>query len=114
MKLRLIPQELSVKKPFFWGLASISSALLFLAIFWQKLPPQVPLYFSKPRGEAQLAPTIFIFLPLLISLLLLFTNSWLAQTLSVYPLLKRILALSGTVVCILSALTAFRILFLVI
>ena len=39
-------------------------ALVFLAqslmilIFWGKLPPQVPLFYSKPWGEAILAPAI--------------------------------------------------------
>lgn len=114
MRPKLIPQELSIKKPFFWGLASIGIALVFVSIFWTKLPPQIPLFFSKPKGEGQLAQTMFIALPAAISLVLLFINSAFAQTAPNYPLLKRMLALSGTVTCILAAITIIRILFLVI
>lgn len=114
MRPKLIPQELSIKKPFFWGLASVGLCLIVVSIFWAKLPPQIPLFFSKPKGEVQLAQTLFIGLPLIISLVLLFINSAFAQMIPNYPLLKRMLALSGTVVCILAAITIVRILFLVI
>ena len=94
MRPKIIPQELSIKKPFFWGLFCCSLSFLVLAVFWSQLPPQTPLFFSKPKGEAQLTPTIFLAAPVVISLILLFINSLFAQTISQYPLLKRMLALS--------------------
>ena len=98
------------------ALTTLISSLEFLvlAVFWSQLPPQTPLFFSKPKGEAQLTPTIFLAAPVVISLILLFINSLFAQTISQYPLLKRMLALSGTIVCILAAITVIRIVFLVL
>jgi len=37
-------------------------SLIFIALNWQRLPPQVPLFYSRPWGEDQLAPKIAIFL----------------------------------------------------
>ena len=43
----------------------LAFSFLFLAWSWSKIPPQVPLFYSLPRGEEQLASKIFlIFLPL--------------------------------------------------
>lgn len=39
-----------------------SLIILFLAIVWQKLPPAVPLFYSRPWGEPQLAKKIYLWL----------------------------------------------------
>lgn len=37
---------------------------LFLALWWSKLPPQLPLFYSRPWGEEQLvAKNLFFILP---------------------------------------------------
>lgn len=114
MKPKIIPQELSLKKPFLLGLSTIGITLIILAIFWRGIPPQIPLFFSKPRGEAQLGTSYMLLVPLSFSLLLLIANSLFIQILSPYPLLKRIVILGGTTACILAAITVIRILFVVI
>ncbi|MBI2598703.1 hypothetical protein HYW40_00575 [Candidatus Curtissbacteria bacterium] len=40
----------------FCGLSILGQASLIL-VSWSKLPPQVPLFYSRPWGEAMLAPT---------------------------------------------------------
>ena len=40
----------------------IFSCLAFLLISWNKLPTQVPLWYSKPWGADRLAPPLYLFL----------------------------------------------------
>ena len=40
-----------------------------IAWFWKTLPPQVPLWYSKPWGDERLASPWFLFLPLLSSII---------------------------------------------
>ncbi len=58
---------------------------------WNTLPPQVPLFYSQPVGESQLADTWLIFLiPLLLNLIY-FLNNYLYQKFFLnYPLTKKI------------------------
>lgn len=37
------------------SLMAIGASLIILAIFWAKLAPEVPLWYSRPYGESQLA-----------------------------------------------------------
>lgn len=113
-KKNLIPQEESVKKPFFVGLASLCVAIFSLAFFWPSLPPEIPLFYSKPWGENQLVPSYFAGLPLLLGAILLFTNSAFAQTLDGYPLIRRLLVFGGSVVCVFAAITVIRIILITI
>lgn len=114
MKPKLIPQDISIKKPFFWGVVFLAVTLLVLVISWVKLPPELPLFFSKPRGEQQLANVFQIVIPLGIGLLFLFINSILAQYLNQYPLLRRMLILGGTLICVAISITLLRIVLIVI
>ena len=40
----------------------VLSSIFILLIFWGKLPPQVPLFYSHPWGEEQLAKPIFLWI----------------------------------------------------
>lgn len=44
------------------GLALGASSLFLLIIFWAQLPPQVPLFYSLPWGEEQLASPLLLLL----------------------------------------------------
>jgi hypothetical protein len=114
MKFVIIPQDTSIKKPFWVGIAIILIAVAAIAVFWSKLPPQIPLFFSKPRGETQLAPTYMIFIPLGISLILLFINSIFSQALNNFSLLRQMIILGAVTGCILAAITVIRIILLVV
>lgn len=110
---KIIPQEQSIKKPFFIGLGSLVVALFFLAFFWPSLPPEIPLFYSKPWGESQLATHYFIALPLILSAVMLFASSILAQTVDGYPLIKKMLVFGSASACVLAAITVIRIILLV-
>lgn len=48
---------------FFWlNLAAIFLGVFFAAFKFSALPNQVPLFYSRPWGEDQLAPKVFLFL----------------------------------------------------
>lgn len=49
-----------------------------IILFFSQLPPQLPLYYSRPWGESQLAPTHHLFLLPGLSLSFLLLNSGLA------------------------------------
>lgn len=110
---KLIPQEQTIKKPFYTGLASLLVTSILLGIFWQKLPPQVPLFYSKPWGEQQLASPFFLALPILICLFFLVISSILNQLLNDYPFVKKILTYGATCASILASITIIRIIFLI-
>lgn len=87
------------------------SNLLILIIFvwrWQKLPPQIPLFYNKPWGEDQLVDSWLIFIiPFFINLFFylnhifqkkFFSNNEFVKTIIKY--LNLIIILGGTLIFI--------------
>lgn len=81
-------------KIFRWNLIFIIAQIGFLFWKFNLLPPQVPLYYSLPWGESQLAQTSLLFLLPTISLILLLINHLFAITLTKTSLLLSRLLLS--------------------
>lgn len=95
--------------------AILFASLLALFIFWRKLPPQIPLYYSSPWGEEQLAQTFFILILPLSSLAFGLVNLFLAVFFfDKQPLASKILSLAAVVYVLLSSLALVKIIFLVI
>ncbi len=111
---KIIPQEQSIKKPFYIGVGSLFLTLILIVVFWSRIPPQVPLFYSKPWGEPQLAANFLLGLPLLLSLLLLITNSLVAQLLSDYVFIRKVLIFGAMIACLLASITVIRIILLII
>lgn len=63
-------------------LLSILSQASLLLVSWGKLPPEVPLFYSRPWGEQILAAPVFLFLIPAVALLALVVNSLLANLLT--------------------------------
>ena len=42
------------------GFISLGISIMVLVWYWLRLPPEVPLFFSKPYGEGQLASYLFL------------------------------------------------------
>lgn len=69
-----------------------------IIIFFSRLPPEIPLFFSLPWGEAQLAPPFFLLILPLISLAILLLNSLLATlTISANEFLASTLAFGSAI-----------------
>ncbi|MDP3917757.1 MAG: hypothetical protein Q8Q30_01110 [Candidatus Woesebacteria bacterium] len=76
------------------------------------LPPEIPLYYGLPKNEDQLAKSIYIILPALISILITITNTVLSIiSTSIY--LKKTLAFASISITILSIVATYKIIFLV-
>lgn len=112
MQPKIIPNEPSLSQPFWLGIVSVFAGALILAIFWAKLPPQVPLFYSHPAGEAELANPLYLVFPLILSILFLVLNLALARFIE-SDFLKRALVLGATLASILASITVVRIIFLV-
>lgn len=112
MRQKIIPTEPSLFQPFWAGIVSVFAAALVIAIFWVKLPPQVPLFYSRPAGEAELAHPLFLIIPLALSVVFLFLNLLLARFIE-SDFLKRALVLGATLPAILASITIIRIIFLI-
>ena len=66
-------------KSFYQLIAANLVMALVIAFRFNNLPPQIPLFYSKPAGEDQLADTWFILILPLIMNLLFFLNKYLSQ-----------------------------------
>ncbi|KKR88613.1 MAG: hypothetical protein UU37_C0001G0032 [Candidatus Gottesmanbacteria bacterium GW2011_GWA2_41_12] len=90
---------------------------LFLAVLlarWRFLPPQLPLFYSLPRGEEQLGSSLQILILPIFSQILFVLNHFFA--LLIYkrePFLSEILSLVSLFLGILLFITFFKIIFLV-
>lgn len=86
---------------------------LSIALFWIKLPPQLPLFYNRPWGEEQLvSKNGFLILPfscLVFSIISLRIAGFFYKK---EILLSQILVLSSLLICILTNITLIQILFI--
>lgn len=95
-----------------FGLITVLLSVLSLIIKWQNLPPQVPLFYSKPWGSEQLAPKSFLwFLPILAVVIWLLDLALIRTFLKNNEFLSRILAVFGALTAILVSITLVKIVF---
>lgn len=86
--------------------------LALLGLFWFRLPPQVPLFYSHPWGEEQLANPYFLFI-FPASILLISVANLIVTSFSEEQFLKRTLILTSSLYAFLSLFALARILFIV-
>lgn len=86
--------------------------LLIIIIFQRFLPPYVPLFYGLAEGEEQLAPSLALAIPSIVSILIITTNVFISS-LAKDVFLKRTLVLAAVVATIFSLVTTVRIIFLV-
>jgi len=92
-----------------YAILLLNLLMIVLVIFYSRLlPPQVPLLYGLPRGEAQLTQPILLILPITISSLFLLLNTTFA-VFTKSDFLKNALVASGLFVSILSLITVIRI-----
>lgn len=85
-----------------------------VAIFQLRLPPEVPLFYSRPWGKEQLAQPLLLLLPPAAAFLIFLLNlAWARTWAKEREFLSQILVLGGFVAVILSTITVIRILLLV-
>ncbi len=85
-----------------------------IALRWTKLPPMVPLWYSRPWGADQLAQPYFLFILPVGSLLLYIINRIISIYITAeYLIFTQVLFLTSLLVSLLSFITLMKILFLV-
>ncbi|MEK7169054.1 MAG: hypothetical protein AAB778_03515 [Patescibacteria group bacterium] len=100
-------------KPLFITSIVVSFLFILLGLVGQLvLPPEIPLFYGLPKNSEQLAPSLFIVIPSLISLLITVINAVISINIDgIY--LKKALAFASISVCLLSAIATYKIIFLV-
>lgn len=85
-----------------------------IAWFWRFLPPEIPLWYSRPWGQERLASPWFLFLPLATAVLVYIINLMLiAKFASQHPMFTRVLLLTSLLVSCLSGAMVIRIVTLI-
>lgn len=104
----------TMKLVLYGGIALISIQIVLLVLKWESLPPELPLYYSRPWGDEQIAPRIFVGIFPLISIVFLILNTLLSRMFFYTEhLLSTVLLWSAMLVVILSSIGLIKILFLV-
>lgn len=88
-----IIQDKIIVSEFFTNTFLTITTVIYILVSYGKLPPFVPVFNQLPWGEQRLAPTPAIFIPVLISLLLLTVNVFISTTIyKKVPLISRMFA----------------------
>lgn len=116
--MELAWREFFKDKLFAWSsyglLAAVFCQLIILILLWQNLPPQVPLFYSRPWGAEQLADKrTLILLPFLLLFLGLFNIFLAGSQFLKEKLLSRIFLSVNILLTLLLTITVFKILFLI-
>lgn len=101
---------------FTWAICilSILAQTSLLLVSWGKLPPEVPLFYSRPWGEQILAAPVFLFLMPAVALFCLLFNFLLASILRGDFFLRRVLLASAILVAVTTLYNTIKIVSLLI
>lgn len=88
------------------------SVILFSLLLLKRLPPQIPIYYGLPQGEAQLSPSLGILIPSVLSLIFVSLNLFLISIIK-DEFIKKILVISGLTTSVFASITVIKIIFLV-
>lgn len=102
--------RLAIKISLFLLLASF----FLIALFWSRLPPKIPLFYSRPWGEEQIAQPEFLLLLPASVLVVLIANLMLSQVSLGEKLLFRIQMVAVAIFALFVFLALSKIIFLVI
>ncbi len=107
-------QEKVNRNLFRWNLLLIIFQLIFLLIKFNDLPQQVPLYYSLPWGEGQLASAASLFLLPTFSIMVLLLNNLIATFfLKTIPLFSYLLIIFSLFFSFLSTISLVKIISLI-
>ena len=91
------------------SLILILTNIVYILLVYRSLPRYIPLYNQLPWGEDRLGTTSQIFLPPMISAIILIFNSIvIVQIYKKIPLISRIMSITTLLVCMLALIFIFR------
>lgn len=85
----------------------------YLLFFFNRLPPEVPLYYSLPWGVSQITSVKDLFILPIVSILILIVNNCLSILINENKLLSKILISNSLIISIFNLVTLVRIINLV-
>jgi uncharacterized membrane protein len=93
----------------------ISNLLLLITFLFHfsKLPPQIPLFYSRPEGEEQLVDWWFIFLIPLTIIVFFFLNQYLKRFFKEAELIAKLIDYFNIIIVVLLTLIFIKIIFLI-
>jgi len=107
--INTIRQDNIAQKSFSLSFVVIFLTLIYILIYYQNLPPFLPLFNQFPWGDKRLSITIGIFIPPIIALSILVLNLFFSSFIyKKTPLLSRILAVTSFLITILTFLFIIR------
>ena len=113
-KLKLFREDRVISLGIRLHLLLLTISFVLLLVFWQRLPLQIPLFYSRPWGESQLAaPAELLFLLFLSLLVLILNSAIILRTIEEEKFLARILAGSGLTFTFLCLVALYRIITLI-
>jgi hypothetical protein len=99
----------TAQRGFIFCIAIIVLSIVYVAFYYNSLPPLIPLFNQLPWGEQRLSKTIGIFIPPLIALLIFLVNLIIASKFyAKLPLIARMLAITSFLISILTFLFIIR------
>jgi len=84
-----------------------------ILVSWSKLPPQVPLFYSRPWGEQMLARPVFLWILPVMALLAVGLNYFLTNFSKGDPFLKRVLVTFSFIISLTTLYTTVKIISLI-
>lgn len=110
-----ITADKTITMAFFVNGFFIIATLIFISFSYGRLPPFIPIFNQLPWGEQRLGTTISIFVPVLVSLLILIINIITAAlAYKKIPLVSRMLAAISLLTSILTFLFVIKTVALII
>ena len=96
------------------GLAALGFSLLIISIKISKLPPEIPLFYSRPYGVERLASSWWLgVLPMISLLVQIISMRFAGGVMKEDKLLAQILVINGALVSLMSLYTLVKIVWLV-
>lgn len=110
-----ISQDKTIVPAFFINGFFIIIPIIFILFSYSKLPPFIPIFNQLPWGEQRLGSTIAIFIPVLVTLLVLIINTFTSALIyKKIPLVARMLAAASLLTSILICLFVIKTITLVL
>ncbi len=86
--------------------------IIFSLLIQKRLPPQIPIFYGLPQGEAQLSSPIGILIPSVSSLIFVLLNLFLINIIK-DEFIKKVLVVAGLTTAVFASITVVKIIFLV-
>jgi len=110
--MQAILKKLPLKEYFKASLILNFAVILFGLLIQGRLPPQIPIFYGLPQGEAQISSSFAILIPPVFSLVFICFNLFLTTVVK-DEFIKKTLVVAGFATSVFASITIIKIIFLV-